>query len=815
MRRRTALFVVLADMFVLLLGGAGLVQQLEKARVPLSLDNTEQGVTVMAPSAHGFVAGDIVRAIDGRFVPTMGVLEFCTDGYSIGDSATLTIDRGGASIARTVVLAPFYSHGYIALTAAVGLFLLALGIFVLVRRPHDPPARIFHATMDAAFLTVVASWGRYSYFPPLVTFLLTLAICLAYTTTATLLFQFTFAFPAPKWRRARLAPALLHAAAVLVGLAAALVRFTAAFLPELRMARLAEAAVGGVQWTFVAGMVLSVASFIHSYFADRDDASRRKLRWVAAGFLVGPGAIVALYFLPQLLFHTSIIGEDVMVVFVGLAAAAFATAIVRDHVLEIDRIVNRSSAYVLTLVLLGAVYVSIVAASGAIAGSMTPQWGTSAIAATIVALAFERVRVRVQRFVDRKFFRLAYDIRAVLVRFTGALAHAPSIDAVAGALVEHATDAIPVERCGAFYLEPRTNRLRLLAHEGFDLLERRGVRFERDAFPPSFDLPVGRLRFLDAAVTCVPADEEMFARWGLALALPLRNEQGGMFGFFAVGPKRAGTRFTATDVDLLAALASQASLAIARVALQESLLLESAEAARLRELNALKSQFVSGVTHDLKTPLTSIRMFAEILGGNPALDDEARRQLAIIEGESMRLARLIGSVLDFAAAERGVKEYRFAPVAINACVEQALRIVEYQAAVTHTSVHAELAGGDTTVRADGDAVTDAIVNLLGNAIKYGGDRKQLDVSTAITPDAVIVRVRDCGIGIAPDAIPHLFQPFYRVKDPSASRVGGTGLGLANVKHIMDAHNGRVSVTSVPGQGREFQLFFPTTARTAA
>ncbi len=808
MRRRTAVFVVLADMLVLLLGGAGLVQQLEKARVPLALSNTARGIVIDAPRPGGFAEGDILRAIDGRVAPTMGVLEFYTDGRAIGDSVDLAIDRSGAPVVVPTRLIPFYSRAYIGLAAAVGLFLLALGVFVLVKRPGDTPARIFHITMDAAFITVVASWGRYTYFPPLFSFLLTLATCVAYTGTASLLFHFTFSFPRPKWRQASLLAALFHAACLLIALAAALMRFTAAFMPELRTARLAEAGVGAVQWMFVGGMAFSIASFVHSYATDRDVASRRKLRWVALGFLIGPGAVVTLYFLPQLLFGVSVVGEDLLVLFVGLAASAFAVAIVRDHVLEIDRVVNRGSAYILTLIVLGAVFVSIVAALGAVAGSMSPNWATSAIAATIVALSFERVRVRAQRFVDRRFFRSAYDFRAVMLRFTAAIDRAPSIHDVAGELVAHATEAIPVERCGVFTLEPDTNRLALLAHDGFDMLAHHGVRFERDALRSSVPLPIGRAIALDAAVAFEPADEAMFARWGLALAMPLRGEQGETKGFFVVGPKRSGARFTATDVDLLAALASQASLAIARIALQQSLLLESAEAARLRELSELKSRFVSGVTHDLKTPLTSIRMFAELLGAHPALDAGARRQLGIIEGEATRLARLINSVLDFAAAERGMKEYRFAPVAVNACVSQAMRIVEYQVALTHTTMRAALTDADTTVRADADAVTDAIVNLLGNAVKYGGERRELDVATSVADHTVIVCVRDRGIGISADALPHLFEPFYRVKDPAAARVGGTGLGLANVKHIMDAHNGRVTVTSAPGEGSEFRLVFP-------
>jgi signal transduction histidine kinase len=239
------------------------------------------------------------------------------------------------------------------------------------------------------------------------------------------------------------------------------------------------------------------------------------------------------------------------------------------------------------------------------------------------------------------------------------------------------------------------------------------------------------------------------------------------------------------------------------------LLQKQAEAERFKELNDLKSDFVSYVSHELKTPLTSIKMFAELLRVRArGRDRKALEYLQIIEGESDRLDRMVTTILDSARIDRGVKEYHFRDVDLAEIVHSVMNAMHYQLSKNGFSVRLTgLSGGRCyPVYVDRDAVMEAIINLIANSIKYSAARKFLKVGLSRKNGHVQCTVEDHGRGISPEVLPHIFEKFYR--EPSQSRtVQGVGLGLPLVKHIMDAHSGEVRVKSTPGRGSVFSLVF--------
>jgi signal transduction histidine kinase len=293
------------------------------------------------------------------------------------------------------------------------------------------------------------------------------------------------------------------------------------------------------------------------------------------------------------------------------------------------------------------------------------------------------------------------------------------------------------------------------------------------------------------------------------LVYAMKSEEGGILGILALGEKKSGTRYSLEDLDLLTTVTVQAGLQMHRIALQRRVLLEKMESARLEELSRLKSYFVSSVSHDLKTPLTSIRMFAELLEQRIASDDEeSLKYLGIVEGECDRLSRLISNVLDFAKIEEGIKTYNFEPTELNSLVSHALDILQYQFRISGFTVQTELCETDCLFNGDADAIIEIMTNLLGNAIKYSGQKRLIRVTTASTGDAHQVAVSDQGIGIAAEDIPKLFRPFYRSNDDFVKKTGGAGLGLSLVKHIVEAHGGSIDVRSEPGHGSTFTVSFP-------
>jgi two-component system, OmpR family, phosphate regulon sensor histidine kinase PhoR len=229
-----------------------------------------------------------------------------------------------------------------------------------------------------------------------------------------------------------------------------------------------------------------------------------------------------------------------------------------------------------------------------------------------------------------------------------------------------------------------------------------------------------------------------------------------------------------------------------------------AEEARLARL---KTDFVSSVSHDLRTPLTSIRMFTEtLLLGRASSKDEEREFLQVIADETDRLSRLTERILDFSRMEAGRKAYQFSPAEIPDLVSQALRACRPMIEEAEFEVSTAYPDELPSIEVDRDAMVEVLINLISNAIKYSPDERAIGISAFVEGPRVAISVKDRGIGIPKAEHAKIFEKFYRVDSRRACEVGGTGLGLSLVHHIVTAHGGQVTVESAPGAGSNFTVW---------
>jgi two-component system phosphate regulon sensor histidine kinase PhoR len=229
-------------------------------------------------------------------------------------------------------------------------------------------------------------------------------------------------------------------------------------------------------------------------------------------------------------------------------------------------------------------------------------------------------------------------------------------------------------------------------------------------------------------------------------------------------------------------------------------------AARERKLSALKSDFVANVSHELKTPLALVRMFAELLQSGRVDDDAKRRQyLTIIVSESERLGALIENVLDFAKVERGKQAYEFVEGNVVDVVARAVEACRLRAERESVSLEYESDTGLPPVRLDERAIEIAVINLVDNAVKYAPDGRRVQVRVTRDADRVEIRVSDQGAGISSDDKKRIFERFVRGKSAVGRQVRGSGIGLALVKHIAEAHGGRVWVEDHLPKGSTFVI----------
>ncbi len=223
----------------------------------------------------------------------------------------------------------------------------------------------------------------------------------------------------------------------------------------------------------------------------------------------------------------------------------------------------------------------------------------------------------------------------------------------------------------------------------------------------------------------------------------------------------------------------------------------------------LRAQFVSSVSHELKTPLTAIRMFAETLQMRRPQDENTRHEyLDTIVNECVRLSRLVDDILTFSKIERGQKVFHFRPARLDYAVHSAVRAMEYPMAQQGFDLDVRVAAGDYQVRADTDAIEQAVLNLLSNAMKYSGESKKIEIELCRNGGYGIISVTDHGVGIAPEHQGRIFEKYYRAPTRENQLISGAGLGLALVTHIVKAHGGRIDVRSAPGEGSTFQIQIP-------
>jgi signal transduction histidine kinase len=231
---------------------------------------------------------------------------------------------------------------------------------------------------------------------------------------------------------------------------------------------------------------------------------------------------------------------------------------------------------------------------------------------------------------------------------------------------------------------------------------------------------------------------------------------------------------------------------------------------RLRELDELKRTFVASVTHELRSPLGAIESYVKaLLRDARGLSDDERRQLERVRENAARLAHFVSSLLDMAKIERGKLDFHPRLTDVAKVVEDTVLFLKSRAQEEGKALEYRGEPGLPSIGADPDLVTQVVTNLVSNAVKFTRPGGRVDVSLRRAGAFLEVSVQDTGVGIPPEALPRIFAPFERVRNPL--KAGGAGLGLAISKAIVEMHKGSISARSEPGRGSTFSFTLPLQA----
>ena len=224
------------------------------------------------------------------------------------------------------------------------------------------------------------------------------------------------------------------------------------------------------------------------------------------------------------------------------------------------------------------------------------------------------------------------------------------------------------------------------------------------------------------------------------------------------------------------------------------------------QLSQAKSEFVSNVSHEIRTPLSLIGMFAETLDtGRVTTEEKKKEYYGIISKETARLSRIVNRILNFSQMDANKKRFNFVTLQLNDLCKEILETYFYHLEEKGFAFKFEPADDLGRIQGDRESISEAIINLLDNAIKYSGDKKNITLKTGRDHNFRFVEITDQGIGIARKHHHEIFEQFFRAPTGDIHTTKGSGLGLTLVKKIMEAHHGHVTVDSTPGKGSTFRL----------
>jgi len=515
-------------------------------------------------------------------------------------------------------------------------------------------------------------------------------------------------------------------------------------------------------------------------------------------------------FLPVIGFNIyplGVIGNLLFCLFVTVA-------IVRHQLLDIRIVFRMGLSYGIISALIVGVYVGIIFLFTSLFGTEGISVWANITVIFIVAMTLQPVLRRVQRMVDRLFYRERYDYLEALERFTRETQSVVDLQGLSTALTEAVALAMQARNAYLLLLSPQTNDFVLYPSAdnkpSADSISTNSslIRWMRrkEGYLRSFDLDIlPQLRGLRAK------EWEFLKQLGGEIYMPLKTP-GGLTGVLILAPKLSKVPYSNEDVALLWTLTRQAAMSIENARLYAE---ERERAAALKTLEQMKSEFLVAASHQLKTPLTSVKVAADILMEQEGKDPSAAR-IPMIQTLSVgvsSLERLVNEVLDFAKMQTATLD-------IHRELSDVLQLIRDVAAMMTPTLQRkkqklELELPDTLplILIDWHRLEQALINLLENASKFTPKGGQ--ISVRVNEDAqlgVRVEIEDSGPGIPADEQEKIFEPYYQASDTSGY-YAGSGLGLAIARSLIQLHQGKIWLESKVGEGSTFYFSVPTVQTT--
>lgn len=805
---RKNIWVILADIIFLVFACFSFYAVTQKAVLPIHTDIS----TSEDDRSSAIFESDTILSINGSEVNENNSVELLLDMYVAGDIVNVQLLRDNNTIDVDIQTIHYYNTLYFIVLLITGLAFLLSSAFVLIKIEDRIIAQVFHLCLFSAFVMLFYTWGSLKALGSGLNIIIRIAYDISLIIVSVSLLHFSFVFPKVKSQKVSLYFKIIYAIIGLAALPIAYINYSYITSPNPEISSAYFYINESILKSVIAPcFMITVINYFHSYIIYKDYASRGKLLWIFLGLLPGPALYVFFYRLTAILFGEAMMSETSMIAILILTPISLMIATVRYQLFDVRTIYRRSIVYGSVLALLALLYVGMIYLfSKVIQQEFEHLIGIpNAIAALVNVLLFHPIKTWVQNFVDKKFFKVKYDHKEVEHDFLKEIKKSYSQEDINRLVEDTISKIMPVDNYYFFVYSEESDDLKIV-NSTKRMINQDDLYRIKEICKKNYSkkLPIASPEALDGDIEYI---EDVWIKEMIhgELTLTSFTEQGRLINALSLGKKLSGFRYRDNDISILRIFAFESGNAIQRIELQKKLLFHKEETKRLEEISSMKSFFVSSVSHELKTPLTSIRMFAELISVQANLDDNKKTEyLNIIQGECGRLNRLVDNVLDFSKIERGSKEYIFSDVDLNGLIESVITMLRYRLDMLKFDFDYELSDAELIISADKDSVSEVIINLISNSMKYTGDVKHIRIKSFPTGKDACFEIRDKGIGIPKDEQKNIFEPFYRSKYYKAKVRSGAGIGLSLVNNIVTSHKGRIELESEEGKGSAFRIYFP-------
>jgi two-component system phosphate regulon sensor histidine kinase PhoR len=756
---------------------------------------------------RSLASGESEIRLDGIAIQEKIELEFILSrhisGKRVGDRVLLVMKGGDAELSRSIPLIPYFEVVPFPSIHLIVMGLSALiGFVVFVLKREDVRARLLYWSILTFAAAEVITGGFHCLDSTWTSFIPGILFYICYALAPTFLLHFSLNFTSDQPRKRTV---WIYAGAIVFILVLEVLFLYSSMTRSIEDYRVYQSVFYFFRIYVLGCLLVSVANLFLLLKRAPLEEDKARIQWFLYSLSLGLGPFVLLYLLPKILTLPELISMETAMAFSPLALVGAAIAIIRHRLLDIELVINRSLVYSILTVFVVATYLFLVRLLQGVLSHTFQVSDTfvSALAAFGAALAFHPARKKIQGFVDRSFFREAYDFQKSVQAFAEQASQEIDPQRLADSLIRQLKEVMPLSHIWM---------LIHLVHQGErGVFLLRGEEEKMSEAAPAVEgrsQPLGRMKALRLREQIDFSQDAMLTAQGWDLVFPIVFSHPGLSGFLVLGPKRSGERYGRIDVALLQTLTQELGANLERIRLQEEVVYERAEKEKLDELNSLKTEFISAVSHELRTPMSTLRNLADLLQDERIMDKEKRgKLLQLMSEECTRLSHFLFNILDSGRIERDAKSYAMENSDLVEMVEETMALFEYRLQKERFTCHLEVPPHPVILILDRDAVKQALMNLIDNAFKYSGENREIRVNLEETEPGVLLSVEDKGSGIPVREQQDIFEGFFRGETAVRENPSGVGIGLKIVKHIMDAHGGSVRVESEPGEGSKFILEF--------